>query len=40
VSFKIDQTGLWIIRASDTRRSAKPATDEDNINAIVVFSVR
>jgi uncharacterized GH25 family protein len=41
VSFKIDQTGLWIIRASDTRRSSKPGgVDEDNINAIVVFSVR
>lgn len=40
VSFRIDQTGIWIIRASDTRRSTKPGTDEDNNNAIVVFTVR
>jgi uncharacterized GH25 family protein len=40
VSFRIDQNGIWIIRVSDTRRSTKPGTDEDNNNAIVVFTVR
>lgn len=39
-SFRIDQTGIWIIRISDTRRSTKPGTDEDNNSAIVVFTVR
>ncbi|MDR2098260.1 MAG: DUF4198 domain-containing protein [Spirochaetaceae bacterium] len=40
VTFKLDSKGLWIIRASDTRRSAYPDTDEDNISAITVFSVK
>ena len=40
VSFKLDSKGLWIVRASDTRRSAYPDTDEDNIAAIVVFNVK
>ncbi|MDR3356163.1 MAG: DUF4198 domain-containing protein [Spirochaetaceae bacterium] len=40
VSFKLDSKGLWIIRASDTRPSAYPDTDEDNISAITVFSVK
>jgi uncharacterized GH25 family protein len=40
VSFRIDQTGIWLIRVSDTRRSARPGTDEDNNSAIVVFTVR
>jgi uncharacterized GH25 family protein len=39
VSFKLDSKGLWIVRASDTRRSSYPDTDEDNIAAIVVFNV-
>jgi uncharacterized GH25 family protein len=40
VSFKIDHDGLWLIRVSDTRPSAHPQTDEDNIAAIVVFNVK
>jgi uncharacterized GH25 family protein len=40
VSFKIDHRGLWLIRASDTRKSAHPDTDEDNNAAIVVFTVK
>ncbi|MDR0409700.1 MAG: DUF4198 domain-containing protein [Spirochaetaceae bacterium] len=40
VSFKIDNSGIWIIRASDTRPSSHADTDEDNISAIVVFCVK
>jgi uncharacterized GH25 family protein len=40
VSFKIDNTGLWLVRISDTRPSSYPDTDEDNIAAIVVFTVK
>jgi uncharacterized GH25 family protein len=40
VTFKIDNSGLWIVRISDTRPSAYPDTDEDNIAAIVVFNVK
>jgi uncharacterized GH25 family protein len=40
VSFKINQSGVWIIRVSDTRKSARPGVDEDNLAAIVVFTVR
>jgi uncharacterized GH25 family protein len=40
VSFKIDHAGIWIIRASDTRKSSYPDTDEDNIAAIVSFCVK
>jgi uncharacterized GH25 family protein len=40
VTFKIDNSGLWIVRISDTRSSAYPDTDEDNIAAIVVFNVK
>jgi uncharacterized GH25 family protein len=40
VSFRINQSGIWLIRVSDTRRSARPDTDEDNISAIVVFAVK
>jgi uncharacterized GH25 family protein len=40
VSFRIDQAGIWLIRVSDTRRSARPGTDEDNNAAIVVFTVK
>jgi uncharacterized GH25 family protein len=39
-SFRIDQGGVWIIRVSDTRRSTRAGTDEDNISAIAVFTVR
>ena len=39
-SFKIDNSGLWLIRISDTRRSSHPDTDEDNNAAIVVFMVK
>ncbi|MDR1363613.1 MAG: DUF4198 domain-containing protein [Spirochaetaceae bacterium] len=40
VSFKIDHGGVWIIRASDTRPSSYPDTDEDNISAIAIFCVK
>jgi uncharacterized GH25 family protein len=40
VTFKLNSKGLWIVRASDTRRSVYPDTDEDNISAIVVFNVK
>jgi uncharacterized GH25 family protein len=40
VSFKIDHSGLWLVRISDTRPSSRPGTDEDNIAAIVVFAVK
>ena len=40
VSFKIDHSGLWLVRVSDTRPSAHPGTDEDNNAAIVVFAVK
>ncbi|GHV73020.1 nickel transporter [Spirochaetia bacterium] len=40
VTFKIDNSGLWIVRISDTRPSAYPDTEEDNIAAIVVFNVK
>jgi hypothetical protein len=39
VSFKIDNAGLWLVRASDTRKSSYPDTDEDNLAAIAVFTV-
>ncbi|MDR3302267.1 MAG: DUF4198 domain-containing protein [Spirochaetaceae bacterium] len=38
-SFKIDNAGIWLVRVSDTRKSAFPDTDEDNLAAIVVFTV-
>jgi uncharacterized GH25 family protein len=40
VSFKINNSGLWLVRVSDTRPSTYPGTDEDNNAAIVVFTVR
>ncbi|GHV82946.1 nickel transporter [Spirochaetia bacterium] len=40
VSFKIDASGLWFVRISDTRPSAYPNTDEDNNAAIVIFSIK
>jgi uncharacterized GH25 family protein len=40
VSFKIDHSGLWLVRVSDTRPSSHPGTDEDNNAAIVVFAVK
>jgi uncharacterized GH25 family protein len=40
VTFKIDSSGLWLVRVSDTRKSAYPDTDEDNNAAIVVFAVK
>jgi uncharacterized GH25 family protein len=40
VSFKIDNAGLWLVRVSDTRKSSHPDTDEDNLAAIVVFTVK
>jgi uncharacterized GH25 family protein len=40
VSFKIDHSGLWLVRISDTRPSAYPDTEEDNTAAIVVFAVK
>jgi uncharacterized GH25 family protein len=40
VSFKIDSSGLWLVRISDTRPSTYPDTDEENTAAIVVFAVK
>jgi uncharacterized GH25 family protein len=40
VSFKINHSGLWLVRISDTRSSAYPDTDEDNLAAIAVFTVK
>jgi uncharacterized GH25 family protein len=40
VSFKINASGLWLVRVSDTRPSARPGTDEDNNSAVMVFTVR
>ncbi|MDR0452002.1 MAG: DUF4198 domain-containing protein [Treponema sp.] len=40
VQFRITSPGIWIVRISDTRRSARPGTDEDNNSAIAVFVVR
>jgi uncharacterized GH25 family protein len=40
VTFKIDHSGLWLVRISDTRPSVYPGTDEDNIAAIAVFAVK
>jgi uncharacterized GH25 family protein len=40
VSFDIKHSGLWLVRISDMRSSAYPDTDEDNIAAIVVFTVK
>jgi uncharacterized GH25 family protein len=40
VSFKIDNTGLWLVRVSYTEKSSRPDTDEDNLAAIVVFVVK
>jgi uncharacterized GH25 family protein len=38
--FKITDPGLWLVRVSDTRKSAQPDIDEENNAAIVVFSVK
>jgi uncharacterized GH25 family protein len=40
VTLRISSNGLWLVRVSDTRPSAQPGCDEDNIAAIVVFAVR
>jgi uncharacterized GH25 family protein len=40
VTFNITNTGMWLVRVSDTRRSAYPDTDEDNNAAMVVFAVK
>jgi uncharacterized GH25 family protein len=40
VTFRIDNSGIWLVRISDTRKSAHPDTDEDNNAAIVVFTVK
>jgi uncharacterized GH25 family protein len=40
VSFNFNQSALWIVRVSDTRKSSHPDTDEDNISAIAVFMVK
>ncbi|MDR2491085.1 MAG: DUF4198 domain-containing protein [Spirochaetaceae bacterium] len=39
-TFRIDNGGLWLVRVSDTRKSAYPDTDEDNNAAMVVFAVK
>ncbi|MDR0563022.1 MAG: DUF4198 domain-containing protein [Spirochaetaceae bacterium] len=39
-TFSITNSGIWIVRVSDTRRSAYPDTDEDNNAAIVAFAVK
>ena len=40
VTFRIDNSGIWLVRISDTRKSAYPDTDEDNNAAIVAFAVK
>jgi len=40
VVLKFNNAGLWLVRISDTRPSTHPDTDEDNITAIVVFTVK
>ena len=40
VTFRIDNSGIWLVRISDTRKSAYPDTDEDNNAAIVAFTVK
>lgn len=40
VRFNISDPGIWIVRVSDTRRSSRPGTDEDNISAILGFAVK
>jgi uncharacterized GH25 family protein len=39
-SFNLTNSGLWIVRVSDTHKSAFPDTDEDNNAATVVFAVK
>lgn len=39
-AFTISNSGIWIVRVSDTRKSSFPDTDEDNNAAIVVFTVK
>ena len=40
VQFRITNPGIWLVRISDTRKSAYPGTDEDNNAAILVFTVK
>ncbi|MDR2633016.1 MAG: DUF4198 domain-containing protein [Treponema sp.] len=40
VRFTITDPGIWLVRISDTRKSRYPDTDEDNNNAILVFTVK
>jgi uncharacterized GH25 family protein len=40
VTFKIDNSGIWLVRVSDTRKSVYSDTDEDNNAAMVVFAVK
>ncbi|MDR2393374.1 MAG: DUF4198 domain-containing protein [Treponema sp.] len=40
VQFNITDPGIWLVRISDTRKSQYPDTDEDNNNAILVFTVK
>jgi uncharacterized GH25 family protein len=40
VNFVFDKKGLWLVRVNYHKPSSKPDVDEDDINAIVVFSVK
>ncbi|MDR2480712.1 MAG: DUF4198 domain-containing protein [Spirochaetaceae bacterium] len=40
VKFKIGKSGIWLVRVSDTRASNEADVDEENLAAIVVFSVK
>ncbi|MDR1615294.1 MAG: DUF4198 domain-containing protein [Campylobacteraceae bacterium] len=40
VTFKFDNKGLWLVRINYHKPSSKPDVDEDDINAIAVFSVK
>jgi uncharacterized GH25 family protein len=39
VRFKINQSGIWLVRVSDTRRG-DPGVDVQELSAIVVFTVK
>lgn len=40
VTFDITKNGIWLVRASDTRKSDEKDVDETNLSAIAVFMVK
>ncbi|MDR3161892.1 MAG: DUF4198 domain-containing protein [Spirochaetaceae bacterium] len=40
VRFRFRESGIWLVRISDTRKSGQSGTDEDNIAAIAAFTVK